>query len=99
MEQSNASFHVGKNHQLCEWWNVVMYFMPAARYALANSPTTSRLGPMFIEFHWVSLESHMLKPSWCSATGPANLAPERANRSAHCSGSNFSAVNMGMKSL
>ena len=41
----------------------------------------------------------MAKLSWCTATGPANFAPERANRSAQASASNFSALNSGMMSL
>jgi hypothetical protein len=40
------------------------------------------------EFHSLTWLSHMEKPSWCSATGPANLAPASTNSCTHSSGSN-----------
>jgi len=61
--------------------------------------TTSRRGPVRAAFYGFTFESHMENPSACSATGPANFAPALRNNSAHSSGSNFSARNMGMKSL
>ncbi|AXE90407.1 hypothetical protein C1703_35790 [Streptomyces sp. Go-475] len=48
-----------------------------------------RPGPFFTEFHSWTWLSHMEKPSRCSATGPANLAPASTNSCTHSSGSNF----------
>ena len=45
-----------------------------ALIALPSSPTTSRLGPILAAQNGVSFESHIEKPSWCSATMPANCA-------------------------
>jgi hypothetical protein len=39
------------------------------------------------EFHSLATLFHIEKPSWCSATGPANLAPASANSCAHSFGS------------
>ena len=73
--------------------------MSCLRIAAASSPVTSRFGPIFAAFHSFTVLSHMENPSWCSATGPANCAPEAWNSCAHSSASKCSAVNMGMKSL
>ena len=42
---------------------------------------------MATEFHSLTWLFHIEKPSWCSATGPANLAPASTNSCAHSSGS------------
>jgi hypothetical protein len=64
-------------------------FRPLARMAVENSRSRSRPGPLFTEFHSLTRLSHMEKPSWCSATGPANLAPASTKSCTHSSGSNF----------
>jgi hypothetical protein len=58
---------------------------------MASACSLARLsfGPMATEFHSLTLLSHMENPSWCSATGPANLAPASANICAQASGSQF----------
>ena len=72
---------------------------PSLRTAAAISPTMSRFGPILAALQSVKLQSYIGKPSWCSATGTTYLAPERRNNSAQRAASNFSARNIGMKSL
>src|SRR5688572_31766851 len=64
-----------------------MNFRPLARIALACNPTRSSRGPVRTEFHSLTELFHIEYPSWCSATGPANLAPASTNNWAHASGS------------
>ena len=60
---------------------------------------TSRFGPIFAALQSVKLQSYIGKPSWCSATGTTYRAPEALKSEAHSPASNFSALNIGMKSL
>ncbi|MDH6565728.1 hypothetical protein M2160_000749 [Streptomyces sp. SAI-117] len=64
-------------------------FRPLERIAVENSRSRFSPGPLSTEFHSLTWLSHMEKPSWCSATGPANLAPASTNSCAHSSGSKF----------
>lgn len=57
--------------------------------AVVKIRSRSSLGPLSTEFHSLTWLSHMEKPSWCSATGPANLAPASTKSCAHSSGSKF----------
>src|SRR4051812_11735856 len=60
---------------------------PLARMAVEKSCSRFSPGPLFTEFHSLTWLSHIEKPSWCSATGPANLAPASTNSCAHSFGS------------
>src|SRR6478672_5622372 len=62
-------------------------FSPLARIASACSRSRSSRGPFATEFHSLAVLFHMEKPSWCSATGPANFAPASAKSWAHSLGS------------
>src|ERR1041385_6794906 len=64
-----------------------MNFIPCPRMACACRPTRSSRGPCWTEFHGLALLFHMEKPSWCSATGPANRAPAVLNSCAQAFGS------------
>ena len=74
---------------LCAWWWLETMRRPRLRNSPINSPAMSRLAAEVIEFHSTSSLSHMAKPSWCIATGPAYFAPALAISSAHPLGSNF----------
>ena len=55
--------------------------------ACACRLSRSRPGPVFTEFHSLTWLFHIEYPSWCSATGPANLAPACLKSDAHALGS------------
>jgi hypothetical protein len=71
-------------------------FMFLARMAVENSDSRSSFGPLATEFHSLAWEFHMEKPSWCSATGPANFAPASANNCAHSSGSKLPPADLSL---
>src|SRR5213592_4140459 len=61
--------------------------MPLDRIASACRRSRSSRGPLATEFHSFAVLFHIEKPSWCSATGPANFAPASANSCAQALGS------------
>ena len=75
------------------------FSMPRFRQLSVSSPSTSRFGPISYAFQCEISLLYIWKPSWCSATGTTYFAPAFSNSSAHLSGSNFSARNIGIKSL
>src|SRR6185369_5842411 len=60
-----------------------------ARIAVPNRFSRSSCGPLATEFHSLTWLFHIEKPSWCSATGPANRAPASTKSWAHSLGSKF----------
>src|SRR5690349_15838070 len=73
-----------------------MNFSPWPRMACACRFTRSSLGPCCTEFHGLDLLFHMEKPSWCSATGPANRAPDALKSCAHASGSKLPPADVSL---
>ena len=66
------------------------------RIASACNRSRSSRGPRATEFHSLTLLFHIEKPSWCSATGPANFAPASTNNCAHSSGSKLPPADLSL---
>ena len=80
-------------------WEETPSVIPSASTASFSAPTTSRCGPISAAFQCESADLYIWNPSWCSATGTTYRAPARLKSAAHAAGSNFSALNSGIKSL
>jgi hypothetical protein len=82
--------------KLYAWCMATSSFRPLARIASACSFSRSSFGPLATEFHSLTRLFHIEKPSWCSATGPANLAPASAKSWAHSSGSKLPPADLSL---